>query len=805
MLTNNAVSKVKKITLPFTKDEILRDYRYVYMSRQMSLLGRKDVLNGKAKFGIFGDGKELAQVAVAKYFRNGDFRSGYYRDQTWMLAAGLVSIEQLFAQLYADVANDPHSAGRQMNSHFATHSINEQGEWNNLMQQKNTAADISCTAGQMPRSLGLALASKIYRRQHDKLATDAHLFTENGNEICFTSIGDASTSEGHFWEVINAAAVLQVPLAVFVWDDGYGISVPKKYQTTKESISEALSGFEYEADKNGIQIYRCRAWNYTELCETIGKGIEQMRSTHIPALFHITEVTQPQGHSTSGSHERYKNKERLEWEREFDCLQKMQEFMLAQHIITKENLETLHQSLTAEVLQAREQALQNQSQPILAAKAVLEPVLQQAVQAFANDAAVQEAWKYYAAKRSFSFEILIKTAQHFLLALHTYDTPIKEELRHWLKTQKNRGNATYRSKLFTDTPFAALRVPETKAAYTEQSPLLNGYEIINHFFDIAFERDAHLLAFGEDVGFIGDVNQGFANLQKKYGETRIFDTGIRELSIIGQGIGLAMRGFRPIAEIQYLDYFIYGLQPLTDDLASLSYRSNGKQRAPLIVRTRGHRLEGIWHTGSPMAMILNSVRGIHVCVPRNFVQAAGMYSTLLRSDEPAIVVECLNGYRLKERLPDNIGNYTVPLGVPEVLQAGNDVTLITYGSCVNVGIEALEQLQKVGISVELIDVQTLLPFDTGHLLVESLKKTNRVLFLDEDVPGGATAFMMQQVLEIQNGYRYLDAAPRTLTAAENRSPYGSDGGYFTKPSAEDIFEAIYEMMHECEPKRFPQW
>ncbi|MBK8444181.1 MAG: hypothetical protein IPL35_12525 [Sphingobacteriales bacterium] len=483
----------------------------------------------------------------------------------------------------------------------------------------------------------------------------------------------------------------------------------------------------------------------------------------------------------------------------------MQERRLLRNTITKEDLETLHQNLTAEVLQAREQALQSQSQPILAAKAVLEPVLQQAVQAFANDAAVQEAWKYYAAKRSFSFEILIKTAQHFLLALHTYDTPIKEELRHWLKTQKNRGNATYRSKLFTDTPFAALRVPETKAAYTEQSPLLNGYEIINHFFDIAFERDAHLLAFGEDVGFIGDVNQGFANLQKKYGETRIFDTGIRELSIIGQGIGLAMRGFRPIAEIQYLDYFIYGLQPLTDDLASLSYRSNGKQRAPLIVRTRGHRLEGIWHTGSPMAMILNSVRGIHVCVPRNFVQAAGMYSTLLRSDEPAIVVECLNGYRLKERLPDNMGDYTVPLGVPEVLQVGNDVTLITYGSCVNVAIEALEQLQKVGISVELIDIQTLLPFDTGHLLVESLKKTNRVLFLDEDVPGGATAFMMQQVLEIQNGYRYLDAAPRTLTAAENRSPYGSDGGYFTKPSAEDIFEAIYEMMHECEPQRFPQW
>jgi pyruvate/2-oxoglutarate/acetoin dehydrogenase E1 component/TPP-dependent pyruvate/acetoin dehydrogenase alpha subunit len=795
----------EKLSFEDFKKEVLKDYAIACISREMSLLGRREVLTGKAKFGIFGDGKEVAQIALAKSFKKGDWRSGYYRDQTWMLALGILTPTQFFAQLYAhpDPAHDPFSSGRQMNAHFATPFIDEHGEWLNLAERYNSTADASPTACQMPRSLGIALASKMFR-EHPELQSGFEKFSCQGNEISFVSIGDASTSEGHFWETVNAAGVLQVPLAISVWDDGYGISVSKKYQTTKESISEVLSGFAANENSNGIDIYVCEGWNYPKLVQTYTHGIALMRQTHRPALFHITQLTQPQGHSTSGSHERYKSKERLEWEKEYDCIAQMKKWILANGIATADTLQNIEAQARQEVKEAQKKAWNQFFSPI-------QQEMQQAIvlieAAGGETAKAAEAEQIVQELRATIDPIrkdILKAAKKMLRHAAGENSQTLERLADFTKVLQQRYQQIYSQHLHSQTPYSALRVKEVKPVFSSSSKVLNGYEVLNNFFEKIFEKYPQVVAFGEDVGKIGDVNQGFAGLQQKFGEHRIFDTGIRELTIVGQAIGLSMRGFRPIAEIQYLDYLLYGLEPLSDDVACLRYRTNGIQKAPLIIRTRGHRLEGIWHTGSPMGMIIHALRGMYVCVPRNMVQAAGMYNTLLQSDEPGLVIECLNGYRLKETLPDNIGAFTVPLGVPEILQAGDDVTLVTYGSCVRIALEAVQQLAEKGISVELIDVQTLLPFDIHHLLLKSIQKTNRVVFLDEDVPGGAAAFMYQQVMEIQGAFRWLDSEPRTITAKEHRAAYGSDGDYFSKPNAEEVFEVIYEMMHESDPASFPK-
>lgn len=785
------------------KQEVLNDFRTAAISRQTSLLGRKEVLTGKAKFGIFGDGKELAQIALAKCFKPGDWRSGYYRDQTWMMALGLLTVEQFFAQLYANPnpVEEPMSAGRQMNGHFATALVDEDGQWLRQPQRYNSSADGSPTAAQMPRSLGLALASKLYRNNTE--LSNSPLFTDHGNEVSFVSIGDASTSEGLFWETLNAAGVQRVPLAVSVWDDGYGISVPKKYQTTKENISELLQGFTVDEGGRGFDIYVCEGWNYPKLVETYQRGIEKIRQTHIPALFHITELTQPQGHSTSGSHERYKSPERLQWEKDFDCLQKMAEWISQSNIATSAELEQIQQDARQHVLGSKTVAWRKFTMPLQEDINQLQHLMHQV----GEQTGQQEICGQYAQELKNTIDPvrkdIIKTAKKLLLHFRGQTATSLNELSHWLQNFQQHYAQIYEAHLHSHTPYNALQVPVVPARYSANSKTLNGFEILNQCFDALFEKYPQLVAFGEDVGKIGDVNQGFSGIQDKYGEHRIFDTGIREATIMGQGIGLALRGFRPIAEIQYLDYLLYGLQTLSDDLACLRYRTNGQQRAPLIVRTRGHRLEGIWHTGSPMGMIIHSLRGMYVCVPRNMVQAAGMYHNLLQSDEPGLVIECLNAYRLKETLPDNFSDFTVPLGIPEILQQGTDVTLVTYGSCVRVAQEAIALLEPAGISVELIDVQTLLPFDLHHSIIESVKKTNRIVFLDEDVPGGASAYMFQQVFEVQQAYRWLDAEPKTITAAAHRTPYGTDGDYFGKPNAEDVFETIYNMMHEADPGTFP--
>ena len=794
----------KKITLEQFKDEVLRDYRVVMSSREMSLMGRKEVLTGKAKFGIFGDGKELAQVALAKAFKLGDWRSGYYRDQTWMMALSELTVEQFFSQLYAnpDPGADPFSSGRQMNAHFATPLQDENGNWLDLTKRYNSTADASPTASQMPRSLGIALASKLYRL-NPELAGEFPGFTNDGDEVSFVSIGDASTSEGIFWETINAAGVLKVPLAVNVWDDGYGISVPKKYQTTKSSISEVLNGFAVNEEGEGYDIYVCEGWNYPKLVATYKKGIDNMRRTHRPALFHITECTQPQGHSTSGSHERYKDAERLQWEKDYDGVKKFREWILENEIADEAELKAIDNVARREAQDGRNAAWKKFNETIKTDMAQALELLQDVVSETGAEESVGAVIAGLKATMDPIRKDIIKAAKTVLREFRGQESQSLDRLRRWTDSFVSRYQETYSSHLHSETSQAALKIAEVKAEYSDDSKVLNGFEILNVAFDKIFTNYSNVVAFGEDVGKIGDVNQGFAGIQDKYGEERIFDTGIREATIMGQAIGLAMRGFRPIAEIQYLDYLLYGLQTLSDDLACLLYRTKGIQKAPLIIRTRGHRLEGIWHTGSPMGMIINSLRGIHVCVPRNMVQAAGMYNTMLQSDEPALIIECLNGYRLKERMPDNIDTFTVPLGVPEVLQEGSDVTLVTYGSTIRIAQDAMKQLEEVGISVELIDAQTLLPFDINGAISESIKKTSRVIFLDEDVPGGASAYMFQQVFEKQDIFRYLDAPPLTISAKAHRAPYGSDGDYFSKPNAEEIFETIYRMMSEVDPGEWP--
>jgi pyruvate/2-oxoglutarate/acetoin dehydrogenase E1 component/TPP-dependent pyruvate/acetoin dehydrogenase alpha subunit len=779
------------------KETILNDYEICCISREASLLARKEVLTGKAKFGIIGDGKEVPQVAMAKAFRKGDFRAGYYRDQTLMFALGLSTVEAFFAQLYADAENDPFSGGRQMNSHFATPLIDQHDDWVDHRARYNISSDVSNTAGQMARSLGLALASKKYREI--ETLSEGTPFSHNGDEVCFCTIGDASTSEGIFWETINAAGVMQVPLVISIWDDGYGISVPVEYQTTKGSISEALHGLQSEEAHTGIDIYVVKGWDYPELVRTYVEAIGKSRRTHKPALIHVTELTQPQGHSTSGSHERYKSKERLKWEHKHDCLLRMEEWILKEDIATEEETKSIRINAKKYVKECRDRAWKAFNHSTKRRIKELQAIYKSLPQ---DHPEIQTLQKELQSMMQPLLSEVTQNARRLYYVLLDIETPVRDQLRKWLDDIEQMTRERYHSYLYSEGPYSALRVPVVRPRYEEEAPLKNGYEILNAFFDKILERDPSIIAFGEDVGKIGDVNQGFAGMQKKYGEHRVFDTGIREWTIMGQAIGMALRGLRPIAEIQYLDYLIYGLEPLMDDLATLRWRSKGIQKAPAIIRTRGHRLEGIWHAGSPLGMILNSLRGIYVLVPRNMVQAAGMYNTVLQSDDPALIIECLNGYRLKERMPGNIGEYTVPLGAPEVLREGKDITLVTYGSCVRVVEKGSDLLEKRGISVEIIDVQTLLPFDLEQRILESLKKTSRILFIDEDVPGGASAYMMRQVLEVQNGYRFLDSPPATLSARSHRTPYGSDGDYFTKPNPEDVFEKVFEIIYEAEPSRF---
>jgi 2-oxoisovalerate dehydrogenase E1 component len=782
---------------------VLNDYRVANESRQASLLGRKEVLTGKAKFGIFGDGKEIAQIAMSKVFRKGDFRSGYYRDQTFMFAIGESDMQAFFAQLYAhaDLDAEPSSAGRSMNGHYATRSLNPDGSWKKLTEIKNSSADISPTGGQMPRLVGLAYASKLYRNNKE-----LHKYTDfsvNGNEVAFGTIGDASTSEGVFFEAINAAGVLQVPMAISVWDDGYGISVPARYQTTKQNISEILKGMERNEKGEGYVIMRGKGWDYPGLCEMYQKGIEICREQHVPVLFHIQEMTQPQGHSTSGSHERYKSKERLAWEEEYDCIRKMREWMISSAIASAAELDEIESEARKAAADARKRAWDAFNAPIKKELAEMLAILGELSEKATNGVFLQKLRSELSSAIDPVRRDIVSAARKALRFVRNENIPARQQLIEWIRQSEEANYDRYSSYLYSHSAENALNVQPVPARYDEEAPVVDGREILQANFDAIFAKDPRVVAFGEDVGKIGDVNQGFAGLQEKFGELRITDTGIRECTIAGQGIGLAMRGLRPIAEIQYLDYFLYAVQVLSDDLATLQYRTKGGQKAPVIIRTRGHRLEGIWHSGSPMGMIINSLRGIYVLVPRNMTQAAGFYNTLLASDEPGIIVEPLNAYRLKEKLPSNIGEFRVPLGVPEILNEGTDITLVTYGSCCRIAMEAVKQLQETGISVELIDVQTLLPFDINGLIAESLKKTNKILFLDEDVPGGASAYMMQQVLEVQKGFRYLDAEPRTLTGKAHRPAYGSDGDYFSKPSAEDIFETVYGMMNEYNPGQYP--
>lgn len=769
-------------------------------SREASILGRKEVFMGKAKFGIFGDGKELAQIAMAKVFRNGDHRAGYYRDQTFMFAIGELTLLQYFAQLYAhpDVEADPASAGRLMNGHFATRMLDDKGAFKNLAKSKNSSSDISPTAAQMPRLLGLAYASKLFRN-NPALASYTEL-SNKGNEIAFGTIGNASTSEGMFFEAVNAAGVLQVPMLVSVWDDEYGISVPKEYQTTKGSISKILAGFQRSETEKGFEILTANGWDYEDLCRVYEKAERICREEHVPILIHVMEMTQPQGHSTSGSHERYKSKERLSWEVEHDCLRKFREWIVDQGISTTEELIDIEKQAKAAAKAAKEQAWKSFNKDIQSDRSLLDQIFENASEQLAEIHEIRNEFKKVINPVRMDSMIAAKRALRILSAnAH----PLKQSLIDWIKRVEKESEDLFSSHLYSNSEWSSLKVKSVAAEYSESSPLVDGREVLQACFREALQRDPRVLAFGEDVGKIGDVNQGFAGLQAKFGEDRVTDTGIRECTIIGQGIGTALRGLRPIAEIQYLDYLLYAIQIMSDDLACLQYRTKGGQKAPVIIRTRGHRLEGVWHAGSPMGMILNAIRGIYVLVPRDMTQAAGYYNTMLQSDEPALIIECLNGYRLKERLPDNIGEFTLPLGVTEVLKEGTDVTVVTYGSMCRVVMSAADDLEKTGISVEVIDVQSLLPFDIHHSILDSIKKTNRVIFADEDVPGGATAFMMQQVIEVQGAFQYLDSPPLTLPAKEHRPAYGSDGDYFSKPNQEDVFDKVYALMSEVDPVKFP--
>lgn len=783
--------------MPLTKKQILADYRLAVESREISIIGRKEVFMGKAKFGIFGDGKEVPQLAMAHVFQNGDFRSGYYRDQTFMMAIGQHTSREFFAQLYAhtNVNADPASAGRMMNGHFATRFLDDQGNWLPQTNQKNSSADISCTAGQMPRLVGLAYASKLYRKNPALVhKTD---FSINGNEVAFGTIGNASTSEGHFFESINAIGVLQLPVVMSVWDDGYGISVPQGYHTTKKSISKFLAGIQRTKNEPGFEIFTVKAWDYPSLLAVYKKAATIAREEHVPCLIHVTEVTQPQGHSTSGSHERYKSKERLEWEKQHDCILKMRAWLLEENIVDEATLEKLEDDAKREAKEARNDAWKaftsEMKDDYNEAIQLLEAIDHPKATALLNELK-QETTPFKAN--------IMKAVRRTLHYLGKDQSDSVRALRAWADKTMKKYAWEYNSKLHSESADNALNVGAVPATYSDHSPLVDGREVLQATFNHLLEAHPEFFAIGEDVGKIGDVNQGFAGLQEKYGDLRVTDTGIREATIIGQGIGAAMRGLRPIVEIQYLDYLLYAIQILSDDLATLQYRTFGGQKAPLIVRTRGHRLEGVWHSGSPIGMILNSLRGMYVLSPRNMTQAAGFYNTLFASDEPAIVIESLNGYRLKERIPDNLSEFKVPLGVPEILREGSDVTLVTYGSTCRLVMEAAQQLEEFGVQAEVIDVQTLLPFDRYGLIVKSLGKTNRLVIVDEDVPGGASAFMLQQILERDNGYFLLDSKPLTITGKEHRPAYGTDGDYFSKPSVEDIFEGVMDLMTEGQPERF---
>ncbi|MBC6369098.1 thiamine pyrophosphate-dependent enzyme [Algoriphagus sp. AK58] len=783
--------------------EILEDFRVAVLSRHASLMGRKEVFMGKAKFGIFGDGKELAQIAMAKAFKKGDFRSGYYRDQTFMMALGELSVQQYFAQLYAhtNVEADPASAGRLMNGHFATRSIHEDGTWKDLTKMYNSAADISPTAAQMPKLLGLAYASKLFRE--NKGLKGLTQFSVNGNEVAWGTIGNASTSEGMFFESINAAGVLQVPMVISIWDDGYGISVPQEFHTTKGSISEVLLGFQRTETEKGFEILRVKGWDYEALVQAFSYAGNLARTGHVPVLIHVDEMTQPQGHSTSGSHERYKSAERLQWEKEWDCIAKFREYIISNGITTADRLDEIESEAKAEVKRQKDAAWNDFSKEIKDEMEAAILLIRGAAEKSNRKVVLLQMAEDLKKTINPIRKDVISTVRKALLLLRAENESVKGDLKSWYESQALKNHDRYSSHLYTETEFSALKVKEVPARIDEKSPMVDGREVLQAFFDYTLEHDPRFFAFGEDVGKIGDVNQAFAGLQAKHGEWRVTDTGIRECTIVGQGIGAALRGLRPMAEIQYLDYLLYGLQMLSDDLASLHYRTKGGQKAPLIVRTRGHRLEGVWHAGSPMGMILSTLRGMMVCVPRDMTQAAGMYNTLLKSDDPAIVIECLNGYRLKEQLPHNIGEYTVPLGKPEILREGHDVTVVTYGSMCRIVMEAASELAEIGISVEVIDVQTLLPFDIHGVIGKSIQKTNRVIFADEDVPGGATAFMLQQVLDHQDVFKFLDSEPQTLPAKAHRPAYSSDGDYFSKPSSDDVVEKVYQLMHETNPRKYP--
>ncbi|NRB60378.1 MAG: transketolase [Winogradskyella sp.] len=792
-----------EITFEDFKAEVINDYKLAVTSRECSLLGRREVLTGKAKFGIFGDGKEIPQIAWAKAYEKGDWRSGYYRDQTFMMAIGELTIEQFFAGLYAntDLKEEPMSAGRQMGGHFTTHSLDENGHWKNLTKQYNSSSDISPTAGQMPRLLGLAQASKIFRNVEGINATN---FSNKGNEVAWGTIGNASTSEGLFFETVNAAGVLQVPMVISVWDDDYGISVHARHQTTKENISEILKGFQRDEDNNGYEIFIVKGWNYPELIDTYQRASQLSRKEHVPVLIHVDELTQPQGHSTSGSHERYKNQERLQWEAEYDCNAQMRKWMIANNIATDEELNALERNIKKAVREGKKAAWASFIGPIQQERNEAIALLNELAKTSVNKVFISKLSSDLASIEEPLKKDIISVARKALRYVISEDSTHKTALQNWIDNYLAVTQPKYSSHLYSESEMSPLKQVEASPTYDNDAKMVDGRIVLRENFDAIFNKYPEALIFGEDAGYIGDVNQGLEGLQEKYGELRVADTGIREATIVGQGIGMAMRGLRPIAEIQYLDYLMYALQIISDDLATVHYRTKGRQKAPLIVRTRGHRLEGIWHSGSQMGGILNLVRGIHVLVPRNMTKAAGFYNTLLESDDPALVVECLNGYRLKEKLPNNIGEFKTPIGVVETLKEGDDITLVSYGSTLRLVEQAAKELLEVGINAEVIDVQSLLPFDINHDIVKSIAKTNRVLVIDEDVKGGASSYILDQILNEQNVFQYLDSQPKTLAAQAHRPAYGSDGDYFSKPSTEDIFEAVYDIMHELSPNDYPK-